>query len=289
MRHCNICLEDNADNLEETSVRSNVKKFSAELFAIWRCPHCLSIHASDEVDLDHYYRHYPFHNIKETKVDWILSAVYGTMLRRLKRAGLKKDHRILDYGCGSGALVEYLRSSGYGYTAGFDQYSERYGDRGVLQQSYDMVVSQDVLEHVPDPWELLRAIHTVTKPGAAIVIGTPNAASIDLREPEQYIHALHQPYHRNIFSSQALLDAGEKMGWKLERYYPTMYFNSWVPFANESFLFHYLRCFDNNVDLVLEPIRMSNWRLWTPLTLFHALFGALIAPTTDGMAVFRRG
>lgn len=288
MRHCNICLKDNASRVEEASVHPNVRKFKNETFRVWRCPNCLSIHALDETDLDYYYRFYPFHDLKQSKVDWMLRAMYGKLLRRLKKAGLKSDAQILDYGCGSGAFVEYLQGEGYDHTAGFDEYREQYRDRRILERSYDLVISQDVLEHLPDPWELLRSLHAVTKPGSAIVIGTPNAASIDLGTPEQYIHTLHQPYHRHIFSRAALLDAGEKMGWKLVQYYPTMYTNTWVPFVNQTFLLHYFRCFDNTIDLALEPIQIKSWRLWTPVTLYCALMGSLHAPELDGMAVFRR-
>jgi hypothetical protein len=134
----------------------------------------------------------------------------------------------------------------------------------------------------------LRALHAVTRPGSAIAIGTPNAASIDLSAPEQFVHTLHQPYHRHIFSRAALLYAGEKMGWKLARYYPTQYTNTWVPFVNANFLLYYFRSFDDTIDLALEPIHANSWRLWTPLTLYYALFGSCSAPETDGMAVFRR-
>jgi SAM-dependent methyltransferase len=288
MRHCNICGKDCAARAEHASVHSNVRKFVSDAFAVWRCPHCLSIHAESEVDLEYYYRFYPFHDLKQSKVDWMLRAMYGKLLRRLRKAGLEKQHQILDYGCGSGAFVEYLHDAGYEYATGYDEYSEAYRNKNALERSYDMVFSQDVLEHIPDPWSLLRALHAVARPGAIIAIGTPNAASIDLGAPEKYRHTLHQPYHRHIFSRGALLDAGDKMGWNAIRYYPTMYTNTWVPFVNHKFLIHYFRCFDDTIDLALEPIKTNSWRLWTPVTLYYALFGCLNAPELDGMAVFQR-
>ncbi len=288
MRHCNICSSDGGTDVERATVRSNVRKFREEKFAVWRCANCGSIHAADEVDLDHYYRHYPIHDLKQTKVDWMLRAMYRNQTRRLMRAGLQKEHHILDHGCGSGFLVDYLRNAGYPNAAGFDQYSQEFCDRRVLERTYDVVISQDVIEHVPEPWDLLNTLQGLSKPGAVIAIGTPNAEAIDLSRPEDRVHTLHQPYHRHIFSRAALLNAGEKMGWKLLRYYPTMYTNTLVPFVNTGFVTHYFSCHDDTLDLALEPIRMNSWRLWTPKTLFLALFGAFTAPETDVMAVFQR-
>jgi SAM-dependent methyltransferase len=290
MPDCNICLKSSGPEIEQARVRSNVRKFREESFALWRCPHCLSIHAADEVDLESYYRYYPIHDLEKAKLDWMLKAMYRNMLRRLKRAGLRPEHRVLDYGCGSGALVDFLRRAGYPNAAGYDQYSDAFSDPAVLEQPCDMILSQDVLEHVPDPWEHLRTLNDLCKPGGVIAMGTPNAEAIDLRKAEKRVHTLHQPYHRNIFSKTALLDAGGAMGWELLRYYPTQYTNTLVPFVNFPFVMHYFSCFDDTVDLALEPIHANSWKLWLwgPVTLFYVLFGGFIAPECDVMAVFRR-
>ena len=123
-----------------------------------------------------------------------------------------------------------------------------------------------------------------------IAIGTPDAAAIDLARPDDYIHTLHQPFHRHILSTAALLQAGRGLGWALSRYYPTMYNNTLVPFINSRFVFHYMACFDNMIDVVFDPINVSldNRKLWSPLTLYYGLFGYFHAPRTDVMAVFRK-
>ena len=288
MVHCNICLKSDVKGIETTSVRSNVRKFRDERFEIWRCPDCFSIHASHPVDLDYYYKHYPLHHLQQTKVDWMLKAMYRNLLSRLKRAGLEKKHAILDYGCGSGLLVDYLRSAGYTNADGYDAYSDRFGDGRVLEQKFDFIISQDVIEHIDEPWNHVEALDRSSKPGTVIAIGTPNAESIDMKNPQRRIHTLHQPYHRHILSRTALLGVGRKFGWKLLRYYPTMYTNTLVPFVNIRFVTYYFSCFDNTLDLSLEPIRINSWRLLSPLALFYGLFGYFVAPETDVMAVYQK-
>jgi 2-polyprenyl-3-methyl-5-hydroxy-6-metoxy-1,4-benzoquinol methylase len=286
---CNICGQDSGDEVEQAEVRSNVRKFQDESFVVWRCPHCKSIHARDEVDLGHYYSDYPFHKLGGNGLDWMLRAMYRNLESRLNKVGVDRESSILDYGCGSGLFLSFLEERGYTDLAGFDEYSEAYADRAAIARRYDCVMTQDVIEHVPEPLEFVETLHGLTAPGGIIVVGTPNAEAIDLGDPEERVHTLHQPYHRHILSKTALQTLGRDLGWELLDYYPTMYANTRVPFVNSAFVHHYFKCHDNNVDLALEPINPASLRLFMPDTLAHAFFGSFWAPECDVMAVFRRG
>jgi 2-polyprenyl-3-methyl-5-hydroxy-6-metoxy-1,4-benzoquinol methylase len=283
--HCNICMNDVMGEVERATARSNVRRFKDERFNVWRCPHCKSIHAGDEVDLDYYYSAYPFHG--GTELDGAERAVYRNMTRRLERAGLRKDHAVLDYGCGSGALVRYLRESGYQNANGYDHYSPEFHLQERLEQRYDCIVSQDVIGHVAEPWELLRTFDQLANPGALISIGTPNAEGVDLKDPEWFVHALHQPYHRHILAGTVLRDAGIKLGWEVAHYYPTEYVNTLVPFINLRFVMHYMQCFDNTMDVAFDR-KINSWRLLNPLTLWYGLFGYFHTADTGVMVVFRK-
>jgi 2-polyprenyl-3-methyl-5-hydroxy-6-metoxy-1,4-benzoquinol methylase len=288
MPHCIVCGRDAEGEVERAEVRSNVRRFAGERFAIWRCPHCRSIHARDEVDLARYYAEYPFHKLADTEVDWMLTAMYDNAVARLRRAGLTPEQSVLDYGCGGGLLLKHLARKGFANVHGYDEYSASFADKRVLDARYDCVVTQDVIEHVPDPRAFARTLDALVRPGGLVVVGTPNADAIDLARPEERVHTLHQPYHRHILSKSALLALGVEMGWTLVRYYPTMYANTRVPFVNASFLVHYFRCFDDCVDLAIEPIRFDSWKIWSPLTLVHAFGGSFWAPETDVTAIFRK-
>lgn len=286
--YCSVCERECDGEVEQADVRSNVRKFAAERFVVWRCSHCLSLHARDSVALEHYYADYPFHKLRDVKADALLRAMYRNLLSRLRAVGVGPRHSVLDYGCGSGLFLSFLRERGYADVRGYDEYSEQHADAGALTRTYDCVMSQDVLEHVPEPLALVRTMHELCKPGGLIVIGTPNAEAIDLSAPEARIHTLHQPYHRHILSKRALLELGRDLGWKLVRYYPTMYANTLTPGANTAFINHYFAINDNNCDLAVEAPRLRNWRLWTPVTLAHLLLGYFWPVESDVMAVFRR-
>lgn len=283
---CPACERSGTDLASESArVRSNVRAFESELFGVWRCRHCRSLHASEEVELARYYRKYPFFALPD---DLRLRVMYDNQLRRLRRAGVRREHRILDYGSGSGSFVRHLRARGFSQVFGYDRYSTSFDDAAVLKHRFDCVISQDVLEHVPEPLPWLDEIGNLVEPGGVIALGTPNADAIRLDIPERHVHALHLPFHRHIFSKQALIAAGEQRGWRLEHYYPTQYANTAVPFLNSRFYLYYMRLRDNSLDCLLEPPRLAPLLARLPLTLFWGIFGALFAEETDVMMVFRR-
>jgi 2-polyprenyl-3-methyl-5-hydroxy-6-metoxy-1,4-benzoquinol methylase len=283
---CTICHKLTPwDECERAWVHCNIRKFRHERFEVWRCPGCQSIHAAQEVDLPHYYAGYPILDIPDSQR---LRLIFGNMERRLRAAGLRKDHRILDYGCGSGRLLKYLISRGYTQASGYDAYSQAYVDRAALAQQYDCIITQDVIEHVDSPAEFLRELDKLAAPGALVAIGTPDALGIDLKDPDASIHALHAPYHRHILAHTVLEELARALGWDVCRYYSTMYTNTLVPAENPRFGQHYLRHNGDCLDLLIEPPRLRARWLLDPATYFFMFFGYFFDRHTDIMFTFKK-
>lgn len=96
--------------------------------------------------------------------------------------------RWLDYGCGLGGLVRFLRSNGLADAFGFEQGwgASKLEDLSVPhisdsslasnEASFDVVTAIEVIEHLADPLEGLRTIRSLLRPGGLLFMTTGNAS-----------------------------------------------------------------------------------------------------------------
>jgi SAM-dependent methyltransferase len=95
----------------------------------------------------------------------------------LSRYGVR---RILDYGCGYGSDVAYLRARGFDAT-GYDSHSA-FGFGGVPQGGFDFAMLLFVLNVLPTRVERLEVIHRVgcqLRPGGTLLMVARGAAEIE--------------------------------------------------------------------------------------------------------------
>ncbi len=282
---CNVC--DRPGTLAQAGevglIRSNVRKFRKERFTVWRCAYCHSLHSAEAVDLDFYYRHYP---VSQHRLDPVTRLAYHQRLRLLKRYGFNREARLLDFGCGAGVFVRFLRQ--YGYTVvGYDTYISYYANAHVLQNQYQVVTAYDVIEHVSEPRQFLAELVQCLRPGGLLVLATPVADPITLTDPETFLPELHQPYHRHILSERALRALGAQAGLEVAGVDPRFAFDTPVPFVNWRFGKAYLRQTGNLLDVLFERPR-PEVLLAAPGLLFDALFGYFFPPPGYTTVFFRR-
>jgi 2-polyprenyl-3-methyl-5-hydroxy-6-metoxy-1,4-benzoquinol methylase len=282
---CNIC--DQPASLEQAKevrrVNCHVRSHRDDIFTVWRCTNCASLHSREPVELEKYYSDYP---LKKHKPSIHTAIGYRNRLALLKQIGLTKRSRILDYGCGAGLFVSYLRQQGYLQTNGYDTFIPQFADPEVLNLRYDMVVSFDVLEHVEDPGAFFSILFELTAPNGNLVIGTPNASGLDLRASTPPVE-LSQPFHRPILSEKALLQVATRLKLKKVRAFHRSYFDSPIPSINMRFMWAYLNRSGGMLDAMVEPIK---WRLVfsSPKLIFCALFGYVFPEPGNMILAFQK-
>ncbi len=276
---CAVCLHD-GEPAEERRIRSNVRRLRERTFYVWRCASCRSLHCEETKDLVSLYVDYP---VRSDKLDYFLRVWYGNILRRLRKAGLKPQHSLLDYGCNRGLFLQFLREKGYANCSGYDPFVAEFASTEVIERQYDFVTSFDVVEHDPAPRDFIARVAARVKPGGCLCIGTPNADGIDLADPEAYLHALHAPYHLHLLSARMLGELCAAQGLAPDTFYARWYMDSWLPGTSARLICDLLRFAGNDIDAAYEPPRLGLF-LRHPILIVDAFFGYFMGtPRADNM------
>jgi Methyltransferase domain len=193
--------------VDRARVASSEREFEHERFTVWRCPTCRCIHALEDVDLDRYHRRYGLH---DTELDLLERLFYRNKLRFIRRfVDLDPASPMLDLGRGNGSFVDSLRRRGYTDVAGYDPYSAAHADTGVLGRRYRLVLSTDVVEHVPSPAEHLER---ACDPGRRGRLHLPPDARRPPHRPRP--RRIGQPYHRHLVTAAWLAERLVRLGFQ---------------------------------------------------------------------------
>lgn len=264
------------------TVRGNTQRFLTQTFHLWKCPGCASIHNVDPVDLADIYRDYP---LNRRRLDIFARGTFGNLLGRLQREGLQTGHSILDYGCGNGVFMQYLRERGFTDVTGYDPYVT--GFAALPERQFDCVIANDVIEHVLDPRAMVAECTALTRPGGLLYIGTADSEPVDMADLEPHLMRLHQPFHRVILTEAGLNRLALEPGLTLLRSYRRSYMDRLVPFSNYRFLDEFNRALGHNMDLAFDPdagkVMMRHPALW-----FWAFFGYFFPSAYEPAVVLRR-
>lgn len=138
----------------------------------------------------------------------------------------KSDGRLLEIGCGSGSMLEFMGSLGW-RTEGLDidpAAVAKARERGLSvslgtleeqryeENTFDAVIMSHVIEHVPDPESLLRECLRILKPGGALSLVTPNTESAGrLLFGRSWLH-LDPPRHLTLFNTKTINKLAQKAG-----------------------------------------------------------------------------
>ena len=269
--------------VDQATVASSERQFEHERFTVWRCPGCGCIHALDDVDLDRYYRRYGLHQLALGKMERVFYRNQLRFLRRHVRFGPADP--VLDFGCGGGLFVQFLRERGWRQVAGWDPYVAAYRDRRVLERRYRLVLSTDVIDQVPSPVEHLEAACALVAPGGFLYLQLADADRVDLNRPRASRQVLHQPYRRHLLTTSWVTAAlqGHRFEPVTRAYQP--YFHTRIPFLNLPALDHYLDRYGGLVALN-EPYKWSALR--RPGFWYRGLLGGFVPRTDEVQLVFRR-
>jgi 2-polyprenyl-3-methyl-5-hydroxy-6-metoxy-1,4-benzoquinol methylase len=148
--------------------------------------------------------------------------------------------QVLEVGCGAGATLQWLQADGHALqTTGIEPAADAAAaarsrvDRvleGPLEQqidqlapaSFDLVLCLDVLEHLVDPWDAVRQLQPLLRPGGTLIVSLPNVRNhrvvlpLLLRGRWEYRDAgIMDRTHLRFFSRQGARQLLEQAGLRI--------------------------------------------------------------------------
>ncbi len=92
-----------------------------------------------------------------------------------------------------------------------------------LDRTFDLVVFNDVLEHLVAPWDALAATHPVVAPDGVVLASVPNVRNwrtiLDLVRHGRWEHeerGIHDEDHLRWFTRRTLVEMFEQTGWSVQ-------------------------------------------------------------------------
>lgn len=146
---------------------------------------------------------------------------------------------LLDVGCASGRFIGAVKERfpdadiwgidpvAYDDSGEFHRVVGRFPDDLPGGLRFDCIVFNDVLEHLVDPWEALRATLPLLAPGGVVVASIPNIRNIDvlralvLHGRWEYVdRGILDRTHLRFFTHSGITDLFERSGWKVRTIAP---------------------------------------------------------------------
>ncbi|AKS31971.1 class I SAM-dependent methyltransferase [Mycolicibacterium goodii] len=152
----------------------------------------------------------------------------GDVVGMLGRLSVGRDARILDVGCGGGALLDRLARSGFRNLFGADPFvdADTTTSMGVpiakqfmedVSGEFDVIMFNHSLEHVPDPVATLKAARARLAPGGICLARVPTTSSEAWDVYGKNWCLIDAPRHTLVPSRRGMERAAEAVGMKLER------------------------------------------------------------------------
>ncbi|HEY8516472.1 MAG TPA: class I SAM-dependent methyltransferase [Candidatus Binatia bacterium] len=159
---------------------------------------------------------------------------------------LKPGARVLDVGCGDGHVLRQIRGAagipleleGVEFSEraveaarrdGFRVYQGSIEDVELPADAFDLVIMNQLIEHVREPRVVLERIGRALKPGGHLFIETPNIDSLDARLfRRRYWGGYHLPRHFHLFDTRALVRLVELAGLERVAHQPLVCPQFWI-------------------------------------------------------------
>lgn len=232
----NCCICETGESAQVGAGEDFEYRTSDDTFAAMQCRRCALVYLNPRPDISEFAAIYPptYHAFDFSEKDF--GVVYKIRARlEAKRllsvcGNLPPDARILDVGCGDGFHLKLLREYGaktwtlegvdvderavrMAEKSGLKIHAGSVEELNLPENSYDLALMIQTIEHLEKPVEILAAVKRVLKPGGRLMIVTDNTDALDFKIfKKRHWGGYHFPRHWNLFNRNSLTKLAEKVG-----------------------------------------------------------------------------
>ncbi len=227
---CNIC-----------SSTTFTQNFSVKKNKYWICDDCnsaLYYPVPSQQEIDDFYKDYITY--KTGLTEYLIESTYPAFVSNLTLTLKDLDWpfkandqiHLLDIGCGNGFFLQYIKENFNGIkTEGLDLSQEcvnkciekglnvHIGDIFSLDETkkFEFITMFHVIEHVQNPIDWIKKIHSMLLPNGEFIIETPvyGLVAESFKENWRYFMPVE---HLNIFSKDAMLNTLRNNGFEIIKY-----------------------------------------------------------------------
>ncbi len=136
--------------------------------------------------------------------------------------------KLLDIGCSHGAYLMRMRTLGwevvgqelhqksaaYAQSLGIPVTVSRIEDTAFPPGSFDVITMGMVLEHIYDPFSVLRQITGWLKPGGTVIFAIPYFKGFEFKFFKEYAYGLQLPYHITFLDKKIIKEYLSSLGYQ---------------------------------------------------------------------------
>lgn len=149
--------------------------------------------------------------------------------RMLLDSPTKEKNKFLEIGCGSGRRLVTLKALGWNVTGQeIDEGAKKNHEKNQLniyydelkfiefeENYFDAIGMNHVIEHLPNPNEMLHECFRILKDEGMLIIVTPNNAAFGGKLFKKYWPGYDFPRHLNVFSEKSLISCALNEGFEI--------------------------------------------------------------------------
>lgn len=247
--HCALCQSENIKQVFTARNQHGRHLLDGEdTFPVYSCLACGSIFLGGFViDNDYYQKYYKLGYYEHSggsllsRLVTVLSALAVHAKQKLILASIgEKDGRkvsILDIGCGSGGFLSKLDAGKFTKTGieinpegaalcrknGLEVYDQNLLDVDFHDRVFDAVTLWHVLEHIPNPVEVLKKISTILSRNGVLIFEVPNTGSFGFQYGKANWFHLDSPRHLVLYNKKSVEKLCALAGFTIERIESSMF------------------------------------------------------------------